>query len=48
MRSKAGLPTMSESFWIVETARTTYWDGRQAGRDAAFTPDINTAIKFTL
>lgn len=34
------------SFWVVETARTTYWDGRQAGREVCYTPDISEAMKF--
>lgn len=34
------------SFWVVETARTTYWDGKQRGHEAYFTPEIGDAMKF--
>lgn len=37
---------MSNTFWVIETARQTYWDGRQTGDRAAFTDKIAEAIKF--
>ncbi len=33
-------------FWVIETARTTYWDGRKGGEDAFFTDKIDDAAKF--
>lgn len=35
-----------KTFWVIETARTTYWDGRKTGKDAHFTESIGDAIKF--
>lgn len=32
--------------WVIETGRTTYWDGRQAGRNAHFTGDPDEAMRF--
>jgi hypothetical protein len=31
--------------WLIETARTSYWDGRGAGRHT-FTSDANEAVLF--
>lgn len=35
-----------KSFWVIESARTTYWDGKQVDTTAHFTPQIADAIKF--
>ena len=35
-----------EKGWLIETARTTYWDGRQIGDDAVFVSDPNAAVRF--
>lgn len=35
-----------ERGWLIETARQTYWDGRNVGSDAAFVPDANEAVRF--
>jgi hypothetical protein len=37
---------MSKSFWVIETANTTYWDGRAIKDEAFFTSRIDDAIKF--
>ena len=37
---------MSKSFWVIETARQTYWDGRKIGREAFFADKIEDACKF--
>lgn len=34
------------TFWVIETARTEYWDGRKGGTAAGFTPKIKDAAKF--
>lgn len=33
-------------FWVIETARGTYWDGRKAGDGAFFTAKIDDAARF--
>lgn len=40
------LEEKSGTFWVIETARQTYWDGRKVGDSAQFTDKINDAIKF--
>lgn len=37
---------MSKAFWVIETGRTTYWDGKATGDDADFTDNIDRAAKF--
>lgn len=37
---------MSKTFWVIETARTTYWDGHEVKDKAYFTENIDEAIKF--
>lgn len=37
---------MSKSFWVIETARTTYWDGMGVNEEAHFTEKIGQATKF--
>lgn len=37
---------MSGTFWVIETARQTYWDGRKVGELAQFTNEISEAVKF--
>jgi hypothetical protein len=34
------------TFWVIETARQTYWEGRQVGDRANFTDKIGDAVKF--
>ena len=34
------------NFWVIETARTTYWDGKDTRERAYFTHNIHEAIKF--
>lgn len=36
----------SRPFWVIETARTTYWDGHGVGDNAYFTDKIDDAMKF--
>lgn len=35
-----------ETGWLIETARQTYWDGRQVGSKACFTPNASEACRF--
>lgn len=35
-----------KSGWMIETANTEWWDGKQAGLNARFTKDPNGAIVF--
>lgn len=35
-----------DNFWVIETARTTYWDGKDIREKAYFTGNIHEAIKF--
>ena len=37
---------MAGTFWVIESARQTYWDGRQCGDRAVFSDKISEAIKF--
>lgn len=37
---------MSKVFYVIETANTTYWDGRETKEKARFTSSIHYAIKF--
>lgn len=34
------------TFWVIETGRQTYWDGRKVGERADFTDNLPDAIKF--
>lgn len=43
---KKAAPVTPNSFWVIETARTEYWDGRQTGERAVFTNKIADAVKF--
>lgn len=36
----------SPTFWVIETARHTYWDGRNVARSAYFSDKIDDAAKF--
>jgi hypothetical protein len=35
-----------ESFWLIETGRQTYWDGRHVQEEAFFTSKIEDAVRF--
>lgn len=35
-----------EHGWLIETAQSTYWDGKQIGDDACFVRDANEACRF--
>jgi len=37
---------MAGTFWVIETARQTYWDGRKVGERAVFSEKLKDAIKF--
>lgn len=41
-----GTTDKREAGWLIETARQTYWDGRQIGDGATFVSDPNEAIRF--
>ena len=34
------------TFYVIETARKTYWDGKQTGDKAYFTDNLDSAMKF--
>lgn len=37
---------VDKAFWVIETARKTYWDGHRTGVGAQFTEKIEGAIMF--
>lgn len=37
---------MGKTFWVIETAQTTYWDGRDVKEKTRFVYDIDEAVKF--
>lgn len=34
------------TFWVIETARETYWDVHQTGEAVNFTESLDAAVKF--